>query len=103
MTVRKLIIGFFILSILGGCSAPSAMLGPVYTFSSTGNVFQTGLTYGSNHLIEKHTGKSTIENLQELSTNNHKNVQTRTLESEEFHSLVKSKIKKNSKILKLSN
>ena len=37
------------------------MVGPAYTFVSTGNVFQTGFTYGANKMVEKETGLSTSE------------------------------------------
>ena len=58
MIHKKIIFGLFILVFLGACAAPTAMLGPAYTLTSTGNVFQAGLSYGSNEMItiiqEKH-------------------------------------------------
>ena len=68
------------------------MLGPVYTFSSTGSIYQSGLSYGSNELLEKVTGKTTIENLKDLKLEKKKeNIQKKTLESEDFYILVKKK------------
>ena len=101
---KKIILGLFIFSFLGACSSPTAMLGPAYTLSSSGNVFQAGLNYGSNQMITKYTGKTPVENLKEiknLSKKQTKNIKKETLESEEFYILVKNKIDKTSGILKL--
>jgi hypothetical protein len=103
MIYKKFFLLIFLLILTGACTAPTAMLGPAYTFTSTGNVFQTGLTYSSNKLVTKYTGKSTLENVIELSSFDEKNVQTKTLESEEFYLLVKSKIEKTNKLLNLPN
>ena len=42
---KKIIFGLFILSSLGACATPTAMLGPAYTFTTTGNVAQAGLSF----------------------------------------------------------
>jgi hypothetical protein len=102
MINKRIIFGLFIVSFLGACTSPTAMLGPVYTFSSSGNAFQAGLNYGSNQAIHEYTGKTTIENLKELSRSN-KNIKKDTLESDDFYFLVKSKIEKTSSILNTSN
>ena len=92
MICKKKIFVLTILCFLNACTPPTAMLGPVYTFSSTGSVYQSGLSYGSSELIEKVTGKSTIENLKDLKLEKKKeNIQRKTLESEEFYFLVKKK------------
>ena len=104
ITNKKIILGLFIFSFLGACSSPTAMLGPAYTLSSSGNVLQAGLNYGSNQMITKYTGKTPIENLKEIKTlskKQTKNIKKETLESEEFYILVKNKIDKTSGILKL--
>jgi len=95
MVFKKKIIWFFFFGFLTSCTSPTAMLTPVYTFSSTGNVYQTGLSYGSNKLIEKITGKTTVENLKDINfSEEDKNIQKKTLESEDFYFLVKNKIEK---------
>ena len=66
MIYKKKILVLLILCFLNACTSPTAMLGPVYTFSSTGSIYQSGLTYGSNELLEKTTGKTTIENIKDL-------------------------------------
>ena len=101
MIHKKIIFGLFAISILSGCAAPTAMLGPAYTFSSTGSVFQAGLSYGSNEMITRYTGKTPVENMKDITLK--KNVQKQTLESEEFYILVKNQIAKTGKILKKAN
>ena len=106
MINKKIIFGLFIFSFIGACTAPTAMLGPAYTFSSSGNVIQASLNYGSNQMITHYTGKTPIENLKELSKikkEQKSNIKKKTLESDEFYLLVKSKIEKTSSILNLSN
>ena len=106
MINKKIILGLFTLGFLSACASPTAMLGPAYTLTSTGNVFQAGLSYGSNEMITIYTGKTPIENLQEISSienNKKKNIHKKTLESEDFYILVKQNIEKTNKILKSSN
>tara|TARA_B100001057_G_scaffold488425_1_gene572765 strand:- start:1290 stop:1607 length:318 start_codon:yes stop_codon:yes gene_type:complete len=104
MIIKKIFFGLFLLSLLGACASPTAMLGPAYTLSSSGNIAQAGLSYGSNEIITMYTGKSPIKNLQEISSIEKKtNIQKNTLESKDFYNLVKKKIEKTSKILKQIN
>ncbi len=102
MILRKIIYGIFILGFLTGCTSPTAMLGPAYTLTSTGSVFQAGLSYGSNEMITMYTGKTPMENVKEIASKE-KNIQKKTLESEDFYILVKNKIEKNGSIIKKSN
>ena len=106
MTNKKILFALFIVSFLGACAAPTAMLGPAYTFTSSGSVFQAGLSYGTNEIISSYTGKTPLENLQEISSShqkNKKNIQKETLESDDFYNLVKNKIEKTGGVLKLSS
>ena len=102
---KKFILGFLTISLLGGCATPTAMLGPAYTLTSSGNVLQAGLSYGSNEMITMYTGKTPLENLQDISSNQKKtkNIQKETLESEDFYLLVRNKIERTSSILNLSS
>ena len=63
---KKLTLGLLMFILLGACASPTAMLGPAYTFSSSGNVLQAGFSYGSNQMITAYTGKTPIKNLQEV-------------------------------------
>ena len=102
MIHKKIFIGLFFLGFLSACGAPTAMLGPAYTFTSTGSWAQAGMTYGSNELITSYTGKTPIENLEEITSNN-KNIHKKTLKSDDFHQLVKIRFKKTREKIKLSN
>ena len=105
MIHKRLIFGLLTITFLTGCAAPTAMIGPAYTLSSTGNVLQTGFSYGSNQLITNYTGKTPIQNLGEITSQNsfsEKNIQKNTLESEDFYQLVKNKIEKSKGKIKLS-
>ena len=106
MINKKLLLGLFVICFLGACTSPTSMLGPAYTLTSTGSVIQAGFNYGTSEMITVYTGKSPIENLKDIGLEAHdnsKNIQKKTLESEDFYILVKSKIEKTNSILKLSN
>ena len=102
MIFKKTISGLFFICLLNGCANSVSLLGPVYTFASTGNVYHTGLTYGSTKVVKKVTGKSPTENVKNLLEN--KNAKIDEVESyEEFFALVKNNIEKTSKVLNLTN
>ena len=106
MINKKVIFGLFLLSMLGACGAPTAMLGPAYTFTTTGSINQAVLSYGSDKLITSYTGKTPIENIEDITSKNlpvKKNIQKQTLQSEDFYQLVKSKIEMTKGKIKLSN
>ena len=102
MILKKIIAGLFLLLFLNGCVQTTALLGPVYTLASTGNIYQASLSYGSNHAVEKITGKSPTENVQSLVNNKKKKIEEKE-KQEEFFALVKSRIEKTSKIIQLAN
>tara|TARA_B110001452_G_C15149648_1_gene400127 strand:- start:530 stop:814 length:285 start_codon:yes stop_codon:yes gene_type:complete len=89
--LKKIIKGIFLLSFLSGCAQSSAFLGPVYTFGTTGNIYQSGLTYSSNRAITSLTGKSPEENITNLFKTKKKN--------SELQKLVKRRIKETRKKL----
>ena len=78
------------------------MLGPAYTLTSTGNVAQAGLSYGSSEVITMYTGKTPMENIIEI-TSKDVNIQKQTLESEDFKNLIKTRVIKTNNILKSTN
>ena len=63
MSLKKIFAGLFLLFFLNGCVQSTALLGPAYTLASTGNIYQAGLSYGSNQAVTKITGKSPTENI----------------------------------------
>ena len=102
MVLKKIIAGLFLLFFLNGCVQSASLIGPAYTMASTGNIYQAGLSYGSNQAVKKVTGKSTTENIKSLVDN--KKIKVEKEENqEEFFALVKSRIEKTSKIIKLAN
>ena len=66
MTLKKIITGLFLLFFLNGCVQSAALLGPAYTLTSTGNIYQAGLSYGSGKAVKKITGKTPTENFKSL-------------------------------------
>ena len=103
MIKKKIIFGLFIITFLGGCASSTAMLGPAYTLSASGSGLQAGINYSSSQLITIFTGSTPIENFQKIHIDqikNKSNIQKKTLESDDFHILVKNKIKKLNKIIK---
>tara|TARA_B100001109_G_C18788255_1_gene438805 strand:+ start:532 stop:921 length:390 start_codon:yes stop_codon:yes gene_type:complete len=103
MIHKKIIFGLFILSFLGACGAPTAMLGPAYTFSSSGSVLQAGFSYGSSEMITAYTGKTPLENMVEISSINDHNIHKKTIESKDFQNLVKKRVEKTNSILNSTN
>ena len=90
MILKKIIAGLLLLFFLNGCMQSTALLAPVYTLTSTGNIYQAGLSYGSNRAVN-----SLVDN---------EKIKVEEKESqEEFFALVKSRIEKTSKIIKLAN
>jgi outer membrane lipoprotein-sorting protein len=94
MKIKKIILGIFITAFLSGCAQNAALLGPIYTLSTTGNIYQAGASYGSNRAITSLTGKSTTENIKELIVIKK--------DDSEFEKLVKRQIKNTRKKLNLS-
>ena len=102
MILKKIITGLFLLFFLNGCVQSAALLGPAYTLTSTGNIYQAGLSYGSNQAVKKITGKSPTENVKSLVDN--KKIKAEEKEKQdELYALVKSRIEKTSKIIELAN
>ena len=52
-----LVLGFF----MTGCFQTTAMVGPVITLASTGNISQAGITFLTNKAIKNETGMNTLE------------------------------------------
>jgi phosphoribosylaminoimidazole (AIR) synthetase len=102
MIYKNTITGILLLFFLNGCVQSTALLGPAYTLVSTGNVYQAGLSYGSNQAIKKITGKSPTENIKSL-TDNKKSKIDEEKNYDEFFALVKNRIEKTSKIINLAN
>ena len=103
MIHKKIIFGLFIFGLLGACTAPTAMLGPAYTLSSSGSIVQAGFSYGSSEIVSAYTGKTPMENLIEIASTENINIHKQTLESEDFKNLVEKRIQNTNNILKSIN
>ena len=55
---------------LTGCFQSVAFLGPAVTGASTGKMYQAGLSYGTNLLMEQATGKTTSEHMLDILNGN---------------------------------
>ena len=62
----KILALILLLFIFNGCLQGTALLGPAVTIAGTGNIYQAGLSYGSNVAVKKISGKSTVQNIQEI-------------------------------------
>ena len=102
MIYKKIFIGLFLLFILNGCVQSTALLGPAYTLASTGNIYQAGLSYGSNKAIEEITGKSPTENIKSLTDNKKSKIED-DQDYDEFFALVRNRIENTSKIINSAN
>ena len=49
--------------LLGACAQTTALIGPVITVGSTGNVMQAGFSYAGNMAVKKTTGKTPSEHV----------------------------------------
>ena len=102
MILKKIIISVFAMCFLTGCLQSTAFLGPAITIASSGSIYQAGLSYGSSEAIKKVTGKTPTENIKSFLDSKNSIVEKEE-SHDEFFVLVKSQIKKKSKILNLAN
>ena len=63
MDCKKIIISLLSLFFLSGCIESTVFLGPAITAGTSGNIYQASLSYGTNQVITKTTGKSPIEHV----------------------------------------
>jgi len=66
LSLKKIIFLILGLFFLNSCIDATAFLGPAITVGTSGNVYQAGLSYGSNQLIKETTGKTTFEHMSEF-------------------------------------
>ena len=101
MYLQKKILLLIILLLLNACMQSTAMVGPAVTLASTGNVFNSGMSYATNKAIQKETGLNTTE----IITNkfkNEKNLNSNDIQNKLFN-LVELNINKTKKILDKKN
>ena len=90
----KIVLTLLILLFFAGCAQSTALLGPIYTIGTTGNVLQAGASYGTSYAVKKMTGKTVSENVDTF-------VDTEELKkelkenSDDFFRIVKKHVKKS--------
>ena len=95
MFIKKISVGVLIIFALTGCAQNTALLGPAYTYATSGSIYHASLSYGSDKAVNKITGKSTAQNIKEILTPKKKD--------SEFQKLVKKRIKATRKKLNLTS
>ena len=93
MIIKKIILRLSIVTLLNGCVQSTALLEPIYTFGTTGSAHQASFSYGSNKVITTLTGKSSLENMEDLLKKKKKD--------SDLRKLVKKQIKETRKKLNL--
>ena len=66
MNIKKKLLLLFSFLLLNGCFEPTALMGPAITVGTSGNIYQAGLSYGTNQVLQKTTGKSSLEHIVEF-------------------------------------
>ena len=79
MINKKIILAVAFVAFLNGCIQNTAMLGPAYTFSTSGSVLQTGLSYGSNKVYTKYKEEKNDKELQEIMKSEKRNHELKNL------------------------
>ena len=81
-------------------------MGPAFTLTSTGSIYQTTFNYGLNQFIENTTGKSPIKHTQDLVEKSNDQLEKKQnkigyiqIDPKKFSNLVKANIEKTKKIL----
>ena len=64
--MKKILLALVCFTFLSGCFQSIALLGPAITGASTGKIYQAGLSYGTNMIMEQATGKSTSEHMLDI-------------------------------------
>ena len=64
--MKKLLLFLVCFVFLSGCFQTMALLGPVIGGASTGKIYQAGLSYGTNMIMEQITGKTTSEHMLDI-------------------------------------
>jgi hypothetical protein len=98
MKIKKIFINLLSLVFLSGCIETAALVGPAITIGTTGNVYQAGLSFGTNELIKKETGENAVSYVSTLmdeeKSKKEKEKQKKKLEND-FIILVKNHIEKS--------
>tara|TARA_B100001029_G_C14893461_1_gene356766 strand:+ start:397 stop:726 length:330 start_codon:yes stop_codon:yes gene_type:complete len=82
---KKLLLLLFLLN---SCVETTALLGPAVTVGSTGNIYQAGLTYGTNKTVLATTGKYPSEHLTNILKKTKESIEIATKYKNEYTNLL---------------
>ncbi len=98
MPKKKIVFLLLSFLFLNNCVQSTALLGPVITVASTGNIYQAGIQYGTNEAVKKETGKDTVEYISTVL-----NSEEEKTMNENLKILVEKRIKKTRAIISKKN
>ena len=64
--MKKILLSLMCFIFLSGCFQSIVYLAPAITGASTGKMYQAGLSYGTNMIMEQITGKTTSEHMLDI-------------------------------------
>tara|TARA_B100000780_G_C21030583_1_gene413227 strand:+ start:681 stop:974 length:294 start_codon:yes stop_codon:yes gene_type:complete len=95
--IKRITIYIIFLSTLNGCVPVVSLLGPAFSYSQSGNIMQSALSYGSNVAFKKMRDKSRAEK------NKNAFDDYGTTDNDYSFSLIKNKIENARDIANLTN
>jgi hypothetical protein len=98
----KTVLAALIFLCFTGCTQGTALLGPIYTIGTTGNVLQAGASYGTTYAVKKVTGRTVFENVNTF-VNLDKLKEEPEEDPNEFFRIVKKHVKKSNAIYTVAN
>ena len=90
MGINKTFIYIISSLIISGCVQSTAMVGPVLTLASTGNISQAGVTFFTNKAVKDETGMDTVSYV----SNKIEQKQSKTKLRREFKKLIETNFEK---------
>ena len=72
--MKKILLLLMCFIFLSGCFQSIVYLAPAITGASTGKMYQAGLSYGTNMIVEEITGKTTSEHMLGILNNKESNL-----------------------------
>ena len=100
--IMKILLAILVLFFFNGCAQHVSLLGPFYTFGTTGNALQAGASYGSSHAIKKLRSKNASQK-KNNSLKENKLKDDLKENSDEFFNAIKTYVKRSNRIEVLIN
>ena len=72
--MKKILLLLMCFIFLSGCFQSIVYLAPAITGASTGKMYQAGLSYGTNMIMEQITGKTTSEHMLDILNSKEENL-----------------------------